>query len=60
MAARSAVAYNNDIRNYYQRKRSEEKVFGVALNAVKFKLIERMFAVVRRGTPYVEIYKYKS
>lgn len=60
MAARCAITYDNEIKEYYQRKRDEGKVFGVVLNAVKFKLVERMFAVVRRGTPFVDIYKYKS
>ena len=60
MAARCAIAYDNEIKGYYQRKRDEGKVFGVVLNAVKFKLVERMFAVVKRGTPFVDIYKYKS
>lgn len=60
MAARCAITYDNEIEEYYQRKRDEGKVFGVVLNAVKFKLVERMFAVVRRGTPFVDIYKYKS
>lgn len=60
MAARCAVAYDNEMKEYYQRKRNEGKVFGVVLNAVKFKLIERMFAVVKRGTPYVDIYRFKN
>lgn len=60
MAARCAITYDNEIKEYYQRKRNEGKVFGVVLNAVKFKLVERMFAVVRRGTPFVDVYKYKS
>lgn len=60
MAARSAVAYDSEIKMYYRRKKDEGKHFGVVLNAVKFKLVERMFAVVKRRTPYVDIYKYKS
>lgn len=38
----------------------EEKTYGVVLNAVKFKLVYRMFAVVRRGTPFVELQTYKT
>lgn len=30
------------------------------LNAVKFKLVLRMFAVIKRGTPYVELDTYKN
>ena len=36
------------------------KAYGVVLNAVKFKLVGRMFAVVKRGTPFVELMTYKS
>jgi len=30
------------------------------MNAIKFKLVLRMFAVVKRGTPYVDTMKYKT
>ena len=59
IAALSAIRCNPAIRDYWQRKR-KEKCGGVVLNAVKFKLVLRMFAVVRRGTPYVETDAYKK
>lgn len=52
-AARSAIMHDDELRLYYERKTREGKAFGVVLNAVKFKLICRMFAVIKRGTPYV-------
>ncbi len=58
IAALAAIRYNPAIRDYWQRKR-KEKCGGVVLNAIKFKLVLRMFAVVRRGTPYVETDAYK-
>lgn len=58
--ARSAVINDSQIRAYYQRKRSEGKSHGCVMNAIKFKLICRMFAVIRRQTPYVEIDGYRS
>ena len=60
MAAKSAIQHDPDLKGYYQRKRAEGKSFGCALNAVKFKLISRVFAVIKRGTPYVNIMKYAS
>ena len=56
MAARSAVVHDPGLKRYYQRKMKEKgggkDVHGIVLNAVKFKLILRMFAVVKSGQPY--------
>lgn len=59
IAALAAIRFNPAIRDYWQRKR-KEKCGGVVLNAVKFKLVLRMFAVVKRGTPYVVTDAYKN
>jgi len=53
-AAKSAVMYDPELKKYYKRKKDEGKEHGVILNAIKFKLILRVFAVVKRGTPYVK------
>jgi transposase len=57
-AARSAVQWDTEIKAYYSRKEAEGKAFWVIMNAVKFKLVCRMFAVVSRGTPWVDMKKY--
>ena len=59
-AARSAIHHDAQLRAYYQRKRSEGKAHGCVMNAVKFKLICRMFAVVQRQKEYVNIEAYRS
>lgn len=59
-AANSAIVWDKELKEYYERKRKEGKAYGVVLNAVKFKLVCRMFAVVRRGTPFVSLQTYKS
>lgn len=59
-AAKSAVVWDKELKGYYERKTKEGKAYGVVLNAVKFKLVCRMFAVVRRGTPFVELDNYRS
>ncbi len=53
--ARSAVQNDPELRLYYDRKAKEGKEHGVIMNAVKFKLITRVFAVVNRGTPFVRM-----
>lgn len=59
-AARTAIVHDSQLKDYYNRKRSEGKSHGCVMNAVKFKLICRMFAVVARQQPYINIEKYKS
>lgn len=58
--ARSAVTHDPQIRAYYMRKRAQGKSHGCVLNAVKFKLICRMFAVIRRQSPYVDTEAYRA
>lgn len=53
--ARSAVQNDPELRIYYNRKAKEGKEHGVIMNAIKFKLITRVFAVVNRGTPYIRM-----
>ncbi len=53
--ARSAVQNDPELRLYYKRKAKEGKEHGVIMNAIKFKLVTRVFAVVNRGTPYVKM-----
>lgn len=54
-AAESSIAHDPGMRQYYKRKINEGKEYGTVMNAVKFKLITRAFAVVKRGTPYVKL-----
>lgn len=53
--AYSAIQNDPQIRLYYKRKIAEGKNEYCALNAVRFKLISRVFATVKRGTPYVKM-----
>ncbi len=56
----AAIRHNPDIKAYWERKKAEGKHSGVVLNAVKFKMVLRMFAVIKRQKPYVEIDAYKK
>lgn len=59
-AARSAVQWDTEMKAYYKRKEEQGKEFWVIMNAVKFKLVCRMFAVVKRKTPWVDMKKYMN
>lgn len=58
--ARSAINHNLQLKEYYERKRAEGKSHGCVMNAVKFKLITRMFAVINRQTPFVNTELYRK
>jgi len=52
LAAMSAIRLKNDLREYYLRKIAEGKNKMSALNAVRNKIIHRIFAVIKNQTPY--------
>lgn len=52
MAAMSAIRHSPELKEYYQRKREEGKDKMKILNAIRNKLLHRIVAVVKRGTPY--------
>ena len=56
MAAISAISHVPEIKTYYKRKVAEGKHKMCVINAIRNKLIQRILAVVNRGTPYVENY----
>ena len=55
--ANSACKYDLELNAYYKRKSKEGKDHKVIINAISCKLINRVFAVVKRQTPYVSIYE---
>ena len=54
----SAIQNDPEIAKYYHRKLEEGKHKMVVLNAVKNKLISRVFAVIKRGTPFVPLFQH--
>lgn len=58
-AARVAIEWNKDLKQYAENK-MKTKPYKVVLNNVKFKLILRMFSLVKRGAFYVDNYQYAA
>ena len=54
LAASVAIQHNPEMKCYYQRRVAEGKSKMGTLNIIRHKLVDRMFAVVKRGTPYIE------
>lgn len=55
-AARVAIEWDTELKSYAENKR-KNKPYKVILNNVKFKLILRMFSLVKRGEFYVDNYR---
>jgi len=54
-AACSAINHDPQIAQYYNRKIKEGKAKGSVINAVKNKLVQRIYSVIKRQTPYVKM-----
>jgi transposase len=57
MAALVAINYNSDLKAYYQRKVEQKKNKMSIINAVRNKLIWRIFACVKNNRPYEKNYQ---
>ena len=53
LAAMSAIRLKNDLKQYYERKVAEGKNKMSVLNAVRNKIIHRIFAVIKNQKPYL-------
>lgn len=52
-AASVAIRWDPQLKAFAKKHRDKDKNQGWILNAVKNKIVHRVFAVVKRGTPYV-------
>ena len=58
MCAISAIRCNPEMRLYYQNRIEKGKHKMSTINIIRNKLVARIFAVVNRGTDYVDMLKY--
>ena len=56
--ANSAIIYDEELNAYYKRKKEQGKAHNSIINAVCCKLVYRMFAVVKREQPFVNLIRY--
>jgi transposase len=59
-AAASAIFCNPEMKAYYNRRRAEGKHHMSVLNIVRNKLISRVFAVINRQEPYIDLHKFAA
>lgn len=55
--ANSAINWDKEMKKYYNRKLAEGKDHKLIINAIRCKMVNRVFAVIKRQTPYVKIYQ---
>jgi len=56
--AATAIQFDEELKAYFHRKVAEGKPKMVVINAVRAKLINRVFATINRGTEYVVFKQY--
>ena len=60
MCAINAIQHNPEMKMYYEKRLELGKNKMSTINIIRNKLIARIFAVIRRQTPYVDIMKFAS
>lgn len=55
-----AIQHNTEMRLYYQKRIEAGKNVMSTQNIIRNKLLSRIFAVIERGTPYVDIAKFAA
>lgn len=58
--ASSAIVWDKELNAYYHRQIEKGKNKFKVRNAVRNKFLHRIFAVVKRGTPFVKIEEFRS
>ena len=60
LCAKSAIQNNPEMKAYYMRRTNNDKNKMSTINIIRNKLLARVFAAVKRGTPYVNTLKYAA
>ena len=56
LSAKSAIQYDKELREYYLKRTEAGKSKMSTINIVRNKILYRMFAVIKRQTPFLENY----
>lgn len=60
MCAITAILHNPEMKRFYNKRTGQGKSKMSTINIIRNKLIARIFAVVKRQTPYVDILKFAA
>ena len=56
--AKNAIIHNPEMKKYYNKRVEDGKNKMSTINIIRNKLLSRIFAVVQRETPYVNVHKF--
>jgi len=59
-AAMASIQLKGEYQTYYQKRIKEGKNKMSPLNIIRNKPVFRAFAVIKRGTPYVDLLKFAA
>lgn len=60
LCALNAKKWDPQIKEYFEKKVAEGKPKMLVLNNIRAKLLARVFAIINRGTPYVNLQKFAA
>ncbi|MDH5666197.1 MAG: IS110 family transposase [Nitrosopumilus sp.] len=60
LCAKSAIQNNIEMKNYYTKRVEKGKNKMSTINIIRNKLLSRIFAVIERKTPYIDLMKYAA
>jgi len=60
LCAKSAIIHNTEMKIFYNKRIEQGKNKRSTINIIRNKLLSRIFAVVNRKTPYVDIMKFAT
>jgi len=60
LGALNLLRYNKETQTFYERKRKDGKSHNCIMNIIKYKMISRVFAVMKRGTKFMEISQFEE
>lgn len=58
--AKSALQHNQEMKSFYNKRIEKGKNKMSTINIIRNKIVSRIFAIVNRGTPYVNFMKYAA
>lgn len=58
--AKSALQHNQEMKSFYNKRIEKGKNKMSTINIIRNKIVARIFAIVNRGTPYVDFMKYAA
>lgn len=60
MVSLTAIKYDPELKEYYNRKKAEGKHTMLVLNNIKCKIVYRIFAVIQRKSNFVNLHKFAA